>query len=229
MLILAQHNWPAAISVHLWGFAMLYASQIRNSTLREGETRTALQKFTRAPKTSTPNANIFHTFGCPVYNLDPRLQSGGSLEHKWSERARIGIYLGLSREHASSVSIVLNPDTGLTSPQFHVKHDERFETTGIPAMRNIGKWQGLTRIKEKPKGKAERKNKRQKLGEILKEIELVEGVNTGEAMGIGTHLENIGNKRQRTESIFQRENESSQSFESSQNAESTQLPQNVEP
>ena len=32
MLLLAQHNWPEAITPHLWGFAMSYASQIRQHT-----------------------------------------------------------------------------------------------------------------------------------------------------------------------------------------------------
>ena len=162
MLILARHNWKEAITVNLWGFAMIYASQIRNSTLREGELRTSLQKFAKV--TEPPNVHVFHTFGCPVYNLDPKLQSGGSLESKWSERARIGIFLGLSREHATSVSVVLNPDTGLTSPQFHVKHDERFETVGIPAMKDIGKWQEVTHIHEKREMKKQSSNKRQKKG-----------------------------------------------------------------
>ncbi|CAJ1938910.1 unnamed protein product [Cylindrotheca closterium] len=161
MLLLAKHNWPAAITAHLWGFAMVYASQIRNSTLREGEHRTALQKFVDSD--DKPNVNVFHTFGCPIYNLDPKLQSGSSLENKWCDRARIGIFLGLSREHANSVSLVLNPDTGLTSPQFHVTHDERFETTDIPAMKNIGRWQGLTRIHEKRSTKKPKANKRRKI------------------------------------------------------------------
>lgn len=160
MLILAMHNWKEAITIHLWGFAMVYASQICNSTLREGELQTSLQKF--AQVTESPNVNFFHTFGRPVYNLDPKLQIGGSLESKWSERARIGIFLGLSREHASSVSVVLNPDTGLTSPQFHVKHDERFKTVGIAAMKDIGRWQEKTHIHEREPRKKE-PNKRRKL------------------------------------------------------------------
>ena len=45
MLILAKHNWPGAITPHLWGFAMTYATMIRGSTLREGEARIPLQKF----------------------------------------------------------------------------------------------------------------------------------------------------------------------------------------
>ena len=92
MLLLAQHNWPAAITTNLWGFAMVYASQIRNSTLREGEKRTALQKF--ANTDDKPDVKQFHKFGCPVYNLDPKLQSGNSLENKWG---RSSTYWNLPR------------------------------------------------------------------------------------------------------------------------------------
>jgi len=40
MILLAKHNWPAAITAHLWPFAMVCASHIRASTLQEGERRT---------------------------------------------------------------------------------------------------------------------------------------------------------------------------------------------
>ena len=45
---------------------------------------------------------------------------------KWEQRARIGIYLGHSPFHAGSVALVLNPRTGLVSPQFHVVFDDNF-------------------------------------------------------------------------------------------------------
>ena len=164
MLILAKHNWPAAITPHLWGFAMTYAAMIRGSTLREGDKRTPLQKFLDTD--DAPTIKHFHTFGCPVYNLHPKLQSGTSLPNKWCDRARIGIFLGLSREHAQSVSLVLNPDTGLVSPQFHVTHDERFETVDmqLPAMKNIGKWQGETQIHQS-RPQVAKSNKRRRLME----------------------------------------------------------------
>ena len=154
MLLLAKHNWPDAISTHLWGFAMNYASTIRASTLREGEKRTPLQKFAQTP--DPPSVHRFHTFGCPVYTLDPNLQSGNAQPNKWTDRSKIGIFLGFSREHASTVSLVLNPITGLTSPQFHVKHDDRFESTKYPIMKEAGKWQEVTQIHRVRKKKNQR-------------------------------------------------------------------------
>ena len=75
----------------------------------------------------------FHTFGCPVYVLDGRLQSGLSMIPKWDLRARMGIYVGRSPAHASSVGLVLNPRTGHVSPQFHVIYDDDFTT--VPYLR----------------------------------------------------------------------------------------------
>jgi hypothetical protein len=65
--------------------------------------------------------------GCPVYVLDNNLQAGNKIP-KWMPRARVGIYLGKSIQHARSILLVLNPRTGMVSPQFHIKVDDTFET-----------------------------------------------------------------------------------------------------
>eukprot|EP00804_Cyclotella_cryptica_P006358 CCRYP_010171-RA/>CCRYP_010171-RA protein AED:0.34 eAED:0.25 QI:0/0/0/1/0/0/2/0/539 len=44
----------------------------------------------------------------------------------WEPRAQLGIYLGHSPAHAGSVALVMNPKTGLVSPQFHVAFDDTF-------------------------------------------------------------------------------------------------------
>ena len=59
----------------------------------------------------------FHTFGCPVYVFDARLQdSGGGEPPKWDPRVRLGIYLGHLPSHADSVALALNPWIELVSP-----------------------------------------------------------------------------------------------------------------
>ncbi len=40
----------------------------------------------------------------------------------------MGIYVGRSPNHAGSVALVLNPKTGLVSPQYHVIFDDNFTT-----------------------------------------------------------------------------------------------------
>jgi hypothetical protein len=70
------------------------------------------------------NRKSCHTFGFPVYALD-RILASDNIIPKWDTIARIGINLGKFPRHAR---LVLNRPTGLTSPQFHMKHDEFFET-----------------------------------------------------------------------------------------------------
>jgi hypothetical protein len=76
------------------------------------------------------SAEIFHhhTFDCPVYILATPLQQGKLLT-AWVSRAQVGVNIGISPTHACSVALVLSLRTGLASPQFHVKHDDLFETT----------------------------------------------------------------------------------------------------
>ena len=47
---------------------------------------------------------------------------------KWQKRAWLGVYLGPSPNHSRTVHLILNPRTGHVSPQYHVKHDDFFET-----------------------------------------------------------------------------------------------------
>jgi hypothetical protein len=81
---------------------------------------------------------------CPGYELNSALDSGKSIP-KWDNRCRLGINVGPSPRHARNLSLVLNLTAGLSSPQFHVKHDELFETvasrTGAPD--TISNWQSL--------------------------------------------------------------------------------------
>ena len=47
---------------------------------------------------------------------------------KWQKRAWLGVYLGPSPNHSRTVHLILNPRTGHVLPQYHVKHDDFFET-----------------------------------------------------------------------------------------------------
>ena len=66
--------------------------------------------------------------------MDACLQDvGGAGPPKWEPRSWLGIYVGHSPIHAGSVALVLNPQTGLISPQFHVVFDDDFST--VPHLR----------------------------------------------------------------------------------------------
>ena len=130
MLLLEKHHWPRAITTHLWPFALKYASALRQHFIAKGKSHSPIQLLSGIYGESAQMSD-FHTFGCPVYNLDPKLKSEKNPSDKWVDRSRIGIYLGVSSEHASSISLILNPETGLTSSQFHIKHDAKSKTSNI--------------------------------------------------------------------------------------------------
>jgi len=54
------------------------------------------------------------------------LQQGQKIR-KWEERARFGIYLGPSPQHAKSVTLVFSLTTGNVFPQYLVQFDDLFE------------------------------------------------------------------------------------------------------
>jgi len=125
MLLHAAHRWPKTIISNLWPQALKHAVNVRNSVPRVGETLSPLSKFARTPV--EPNLKHFHPFGCPCYVLENPLQARNPFP-KWRERSRVGIYLGRSPHHASTVPLILNTQTGFVSPQFHVVYDDNFDT-----------------------------------------------------------------------------------------------------
>ena len=69
-------------------------------------------------------------------------------------RAQLGIYLGFSPNHSRNVALVLNPTTGLVSPQYHVRFDDLFETTRNPRNNaiDLATWQVKAGFKERKDG-----------------------------------------------------------------------------
>jgi hypothetical protein len=126
MLAHAAHRNPA-ITAHLWPFALRHASYVRRLMPREGHSLSPEEFFCNT--TIRPTTKHLHCFGCPVYVLRDALQSGGS-QPKWDDRSRVGIYLGHSAQHSPTVSLILNPQTGYVSPQFHCVYDDQFDTAG---------------------------------------------------------------------------------------------------
>jgi hypothetical protein len=73
MLIHAMLSWPDIIQENLWPFAMQLAADVHNSTptlsgLTPEEIFTGVKGRNRLQD--------FHTFGCPIFVLDPSLQQG---------------------------------------------------------------------------------------------------------------------------------------------------------
>jgi hypothetical protein len=125
MLIHTMLSWPDIITENLWPYAFRLAVNLHNNTpSSSGLTPTEI--FTG--QKGRNRLSYFHTFGCPIFVLDPTLQQGNRIP-RWKPRSRVGVYLGFSPNHASSIPLVLSTTTGLVSPQFHVVFDDLFTTT----------------------------------------------------------------------------------------------------
>jgi hypothetical protein len=139
-LLHASHRWPTAVNASLWPAALKNYVNLRNCLPTEYIPPKKVGKhIIRAQYHSSPlsklsgtevepNLDHFHPFGSPVYVLHNSLQSQHS-HNKWTDRSRVGIFLGHSPNHASSVPLVLNTQTGLVSPQFHCIYDDAFDTS----------------------------------------------------------------------------------------------------
>lgn len=131
LLLHAKRHWPEMITTMLWPMALKAAEERLNHLSLDMNGETPLSKWTGTDCQIL--VKDFHTWGCPVFVLDGRLQSNPKGVPKWEPRARVGIYMGHSPSHAGSVALVLNPTTGHISPQFHVVFDDTFST--VPYMR----------------------------------------------------------------------------------------------
>ena len=78
----------------------------------------------------------YHPFGCPSYILEATLQDGKKT-NKWAPKSHQGVYLGKSRLHSPSVTLILNNKTDHISPQYHVVMDTKFDTVQTNKPNNL--------------------------------------------------------------------------------------------
>ena len=146
-----------------WAYALRHANDIMNNTpnMQNKKKRTAMQIF------SNSNINInkkhWQPFGCPVYVLDNALANGKPF-HKWKQRTRIGVYLGMSPSHGRNVALVLSRETGHVSPQFHVTFETGFQT--VKQLNLDSKWQQKTYFTNEKEDFAQPERKRKSDGEV---------------------------------------------------------------
>ena len=104
MLLHLDLHWPDEYSQDLWPFALDYATWLWNHTPKK-DGPAPIEIFCKTT-TSCEYLRRAKVFGCPVYVLDPRMQDGKKIP-KWSPRARLGMFLGFSANHSSSVGNIL--------------------------------------------------------------------------------------------------------------------------
>ena len=131
LLLHSIRHWPSHITTMMWPFALKEAAFRLNKLSVRKDGRSNEATFFKIDG-DIFEQSMFHTFGCPCFVLDARLQSGLGTVPKWEPRSRLGIYVGHSPAHAGTVALVLNPRTGHVSPQFHIVFDDLFTT--VPFM-----------------------------------------------------------------------------------------------
>jgi hypothetical protein len=117
--------WPEIIQESFWPYAIQLAVDIHNSTPTKSGL-TPMEIFSGF-KSNNNTLLHFHSFGCPIFVLEPSLRQNHKIP-RWKPRSRVGVYLGHSPMHASSVPLVYSTTTGLVSPQFHVIFNDKFST-----------------------------------------------------------------------------------------------------
>ena len=125
LILHAAAHWPQGIDSSQWPMAVSHAVHIFNHTPdSKGICPADVYTGTLVPRHRLKD---YHTWGCPVYVLDPSLQSGQKLP-RWQPRSRLGVFMGLSTIHSSEVPLVLNTTTGSITSQYHVVFDDEFST-----------------------------------------------------------------------------------------------------
>lgn len=166
MLMHAESKWPDVISANLWPYALREANESLNATPSKVTGRIANQMFSMSDAPTV--LRHFHPFGCPAYVLNDELAAGKSIP-KWHKRARLGVYLGRSPNHAQSVALILNLATGLVSPQFHLKFDDLFETIKDHDT-YPNRWKSATHFRKKSRKDRELENRKEPSESVTKEM-----------------------------------------------------------
>lgn len=109
-----------------WFFALLAASDTNNNWSTDENSKSSMMKLMNL--NIFPEMKLNHSFGCPVYILNSKLQKSEIGSHKWEPHSRLGTYIGRSQYHAGNISLVFNPRTGYVSPQYHLLFDDYFTT-----------------------------------------------------------------------------------------------------
>jgi hypothetical protein len=154
MLLYTQRRWPDAMDRALWPYAMRHANNISNNTPMKGRQYSPIELFSSVK--IAPQLQHFHHFGAPAYILKNEIQQGQKAR-KWEEKARVGIYLGQSTQHARTIMLILSLQSANVSPQFHCQVDDTFTSVAgtNAALISKSEWQVKARLRPAPMKKKE--------------------------------------------------------------------------
>jgi hypothetical protein len=127
MLLHSILRWPEVADLKLWPFALDHAILLWNNMPHRDTRLAPIEVFTSTKFQNYKHLDRCHVWGSPSFVLDRALQDGKKIP-KWNPRSRLGMYLGNSPVHSSTVARVLNIRTGYITAQYHTVHDDLFST-----------------------------------------------------------------------------------------------------
>ena len=142
MMLHVALRWPQVSGPELWPMALSHAAHLYNHTPKAALGNLSPMEIFTGSKSDHSQLLNAHTWGCPVYVLDPRLKDGKKIP-KWEPRSRRGQYMGASPLHASTVGLIRNLQTGSITPQFHAVYDNFFETVHSDGADPPDNWEDL--------------------------------------------------------------------------------------
>jgi hypothetical protein len=128
MMVHAAVHWPSngSDNIRLWPFAVQHVFWLFNQFPNRVTGLNPLEVFTKT-KSDHPDLQRAHVWGCLVFDLDPCLQDGKKIP-KWNRCSRLAQFVGFSPKHSTLAANVRHLQTNHVSPQFHLIHDDNFET-----------------------------------------------------------------------------------------------------
>ena len=122
-------HWPEMADQALWPMAVAHAIFIYNHVPLTESGVSPSDLFTKM-RWEQRKLHDLHVWGCPVYVLDKHFLDGKKIPW-WKPRSKRTMYTGTSPMHASTVPLVLNPDSRAITTAFHVVFDDWFATIPV--------------------------------------------------------------------------------------------------
>ena len=117
MMLHAAIHWPEMADATLWPMAVDYAVYLVN---RVPDPTTGLSPLDIFSRTRWPQRRLHdcHVWGSPAYLLDKKIADGMKIP-RWRPRSERVVFLGISKKHAHTIPLVLNPRTRAITTPFH--------------------------------------------------------------------------------------------------------------
>jgi hypothetical protein len=127
MMLHSAVHWPDVADSTLWLMVVPHASFLHNHVPNLVSGLCPSDEFSKSRWEQRKSQDL-HVWECPVYILEKAVVADGKKLSRWKPRSVCCIIMGLSKKHASTVSLVLNPETGYIAPQYHIVFDDWFAT-----------------------------------------------------------------------------------------------------